>query len=249
MSVPITTHLDDNRKGFLELAGIVKDLPRKLAKPLSDQSLPGTNALKILIDSAQKLADQLQVTSNKFSNVSSPPPPTSSKPPLLPTPRTVPTMSQDRRANILIFGLAENNSLQETKVEVDRMFQFLLGRNIPIIDAFRLGRHNQQPGSSTQARPRPLLVKLSSVWDKRLVISCKYKLKGYPTPNLYIHEDLPLEVRKARALARKVSPPPRSRCGFESSSSSGYSQDRRQFDDGANGGSGLENDQEFQDPQ
>ena len=78
-----------------------------------------------------------------------------------------------------------------------------MGRSVPVVDAFRLGRVNPQSGSSS--RPRPLLIKLSSVWDKRLILSCKYKLKEYSTPNLFLREDVPFEVRKARALARKVS--------------------------------------------
>ena len=51
--------------------------------------------------------------------------------------------------------------------------------------------------------PRPLLIKLCNVWDKRLVLSSKRKLKGYSVSNVFLREDLPLEIRKARALKRQ----------------------------------------------
>ena len=60
------------------------------------------------------------------------------------------------------------------------------------------------PSSPTvSVRPRPLLIKLTSIWDKRLVLASKRVLKEYSVPRIFINEDLPLEVRRARAQKRQ----------------------------------------------
>ena len=50
----------------------------------------------------------------------------------------------------------------------------------------------------------PLVIKLSSVWDKRLIMASVLKLRDYTISKLYIREDLSPEVRAARASRRKV---------------------------------------------
>ena len=47
---------------------------------------------------------------------------------------------------------------------------------VPFIDAFRLG---QFKGCDSDHPSRPLLVKLSNVWDKRLILAAKRNLKDF----------------------------------------------------------------------
>ncbi len=82
----------------------------------------------------------------------------------------------DRRSNIILFGLPEKDNLEDTKSIVDEVFSFVVGKDVNWSDAFRLGRR-KPGGSSDPLPPRPLLVKLVSEWDKRLLLSSKYKLK------------------------------------------------------------------------
>ena len=46
-------------------------------------------------------------------------------------------------------------------------------------------------------------MKLCSEWDKRLILSSKFKLKEYSVSKVFLREDLPLEVRQARAKQRQ----------------------------------------------
>ena len=61
-----------------------------------------------------------------------------------------------RECNVILFGLPENNSIVETKSEIDEVFEFLVGKSVPIKDLFRLGKPTQS------LRPCPLLIKLSA---------------------------------------------------------------------------------------
>ena len=45
-----------------------------------------------------------------------------------------------RECNVILFGLPENNSIVETKSEIDEVFEFLVGKAVPIKDLFRLGK-------------------------------------------------------------------------------------------------------------
>ena len=118
------------------------------------------------------------------------------------------TSSPDRRSNIILFGLPEKDSLEETKSLVDEVFSFVVDKDVNWRDAFRLGRRkipdrNELGATLNPPPPRPLLVKLVSEWDKRLLLSAKYKLKNYTSARIFLREDLPLDVRLARAKQRK----------------------------------------------
>ena len=87
------------------------------------------------------------------------------------------------------------------------------GRSIPWNDAFKIGRKKSSEDICENTRPRPLLVKISSERDKRLLLSSRYKLKEYQTAKIFLREDLPLEVRKEHPRQRQVyrersNPPP-----------------------------------------
>ena len=82
-----------------------------------------------------------------------------------------------RELNLVLFGLEETSSIVETKELVDEILAFTTGRPIPIKDIFRLGRlvKPSSTSASTSQRPRPILIKLSTVWDRKLVLISKRK--------------------------------------------------------------------------
>ena len=75
-----------------------------------------------------------------------------------------------RESNVILFGLPEEKSIVETKAVVDEVFEFLAGRPVAIKDIFRLGKFRQS------ANPCPLLVKLSAIWDRKLLLVQKKNL-------------------------------------------------------------------------
>ena len=81
------------------------------------------------------------------------------------------------------------------KSAIDDMSTHLIGKSIRVTDAFRLGRRSEV---NPQSRPRPILIKLESCWDKRLLLASSRKLKGYSDHKLFIREDLPPEARGNR---------------------------------------------------
>ena len=102
-----------------------------------------------------------------------------------------------RGANLILFGLAETKSIVDTKALVDEILEFLIGRSILIKDIFRLGKYTQTSigSSTTRPRPRPLLLKLSTAWGRKLVLSSKRKLKDFRVEHLYLREDVPPDHR------------------------------------------------------
>ena len=104
----------------------------------------------------------------------------------------------NRAYNLIIFGLPEVESLPALKKSVDELLNFLVGKSIPLHDLFRLGRRKKIPDSMPPCRPRPVLLKLMSTWDRRLVMSAVSKLKGFRVTSMYIIEDLSPEERQKR---------------------------------------------------
>ncbi len=102
-----------------------------------------------------------------------------------------------RQSNLILFGLPEQGSLIETKSAVDEVLESLAGRPVPIKDLVRLGKLNAQTGGPPQ-RPRPVLIKFSTAWDRRLVLASKRKLKEFRIERLFIREDLSPQVRLER---------------------------------------------------
>ena len=58
--------------------------------------------------------------------------------------------------------------------------------------------------SVSTARPCPLLIKLDSSWDRRLLLASCRKLKGYTTHKLFLREDLPPEARITKYKADNI---------------------------------------------
>ena len=104
-----------------------------------------------------------------------------------------------RQSDLILFGLPEQGSLIETKSAVDEVLEFLAGRQVPIKDLIRLGKLKAPTGGpQTPQRPRPVLIKFSTAWDRRLVLASKRKLKEFRTERLFIREDLSPQVRLER---------------------------------------------------
>ena len=119
--------------------------------------------IKVLLDSTKTATTRESVqTTTSFAKV------VSSHPPSVQPKSTWPPPSDDSRAsNVVLFGLPEGKSIFESKAVVDEVFEFLTGRPVAIKDIFRLGKFNHS------SRPRPLLVKLSAIWDRKLLLSEK----------------------------------------------------------------------------
>ena len=128
---------------------------------------------------------------------SSPPPETSKSPPVIARKNSVSHSSSanDRSCNVVLFGLPEGRSLVESKKVVDEILDFLSGKSIQIKDMFRFGKFISQ---TTSSRPRPVLIKLCTAWDRKLVLLRKSSLKDFHIKRL--REDVPpehkLRVRK-----------------------------------------------------
>ena len=94
-----------------------------------------------------------------------------------------------RRSNIIVFGVAESQSIVHDKDKIDEILNYAVGRNVPVVDAFRLGKlkHSaEQPGVGTsEARPRPILVKLGCAWDRRVVLLAKRKLQEFESGKFF----------------------------------------------------------------
>ena len=82
-----------------------------------------------------------------------------------------------RELNVILFGLPDEGSIVDSKQVVDEMLEFLAGKQIHIKDMFRLGRFRKPQPSALP--PRPILVKLSTAWDRKLVLSRRVKLKEF----------------------------------------------------------------------
>jgi len=73
----------------------------------------------------------------------------------------------------VVRGVPEDRNSAIWHDVIFRVLHTAAGRDVQIDDAFRLG-------SFVQGRVRPLLVKMKSVWDRRLVLSGSRKLAGVP---------------------------------------------------------------------
>lgn len=107
----------------------------------------------------------------------------------------------DRRPNLIIFGIKEDRDPTVWRKATEDVLKFVAGRQIDIVDIFRLG-HFVANGNDTTRKPRPILVKLRVVWDKRIVLSSCGKLKDYSQRGVFITPDEPIEVRRKNTFER-----------------------------------------------
>jgi hypothetical protein len=75
------------------------------------------------------------------------------------------------------------------------VLHFVAEQPVDTVDMFRLGRHDAN-------KCRPILGKLRKVWDRRLILSKRHKLKDYSQNGIFIDSDEPIEVRRKQTLER-----------------------------------------------
>ena len=97
----------------------------------------------------------------------------------------------DRSLNVVVFGVPESKDLLGIEALVSRAFELAVGRRVTIVDCKRIRKF-----SSESIRSWSLLVRLASVWDRRLLLSFKYKLKGFSEAKLFVREDRPPNEHK-----------------------------------------------------
>jgi hypothetical protein len=98
--------------------------------------------------------------------------------------------------NIVLTGIAENRNATVWRDIVAQALNHAAGVKIDIVDAFRLGRY-------TEGKKRPVLVKLNSVWNRRLVIAGARKLRDITElSRVFISADEALDVRRRNTLDR-----------------------------------------------
>jgi len=102
---------------------------------------------------------------------------------------------RDRSMNLIVFGIVEDRDANKWRSKVDAALSFVTGHEVDVVDMYRL-----RGKSDTKARP--ILVKLRTVWDQRIIPSHSHKLKQY-ADLVYIAPDEPLVVRRKRIFDRK----------------------------------------------
>ena len=120
---------------------------------------------------------------------------------------TKPPFSSDPRdCNLVLFGLPESRSIVDTKESVDEMLQFLAGKPVLVKDLFRLGKYvpSADPQNSSH-RPRPVLIKLTTPWDRRLILLRKSNLRNYAIPRLFVREDVAPEHKLRQRKPKEVT--------------------------------------------
>jgi hypothetical protein len=167
------------------------------------------NTCGLDIESTSHLVDQLQVKLDSFSSsvcgrldhlndVCSRL--TSAKLSSVCTPSKQPEEA-DRKPNLVIFGVAEDRDVSAWHTAVDNILSFVIGHHVDVVDMFRLGRFVAS-GDGVTRKPRPILVKLRTIWDKRVILSKCSKLKQYSQRGIFIAPDEPIETRRKNTLER-----------------------------------------------
>ena len=101
----------------------------------------------------------------------------------------------DRSHNIVVTGIPEDKNPNIWRSKVASILHIVAGHDIQVVDAFRLGRFRTD-------RIRPILIKLHSIWDKRMVLSNTHALIDHEEyrRSVYIRADEPVDVRRKRML-------------------------------------------------
>ena len=159
----------------LAMSQLSHDNTQKVSTALSQQLIP---EIRNAISSMEKKMDEVHRAVN---NITSKPAQTKS-------------MDQSREKNIIVFGVAE---ALDWRVKLTDVINFVAGREVTVNDAFRVGR--AVTGSD---KPRPIIVKLCNVWDRRLVLS-KCRILSSCTnymSKIFIAADEPLEERRKKTI-------------------------------------------------
>ena len=96
-----------------------------------------------------------------------------------------PFSSESRDCNLILFGLPESKSIVDTKESVDEMLEFLAGKLVIVKDMFRLGKYDSSEGANGSKRPCPVPIKLTTPWDRKLILLRKSNLRNFKVPRLF----------------------------------------------------------------
>ena len=159
------------------------------------------NAGKCNEDHVEKMTEKLQDQLNKLTtactkmteSISA----TRSATPRAAADAAAPTSQIDRSRNIVITGIDESRELVTWKATVSRVLFAAAGRDVQLDDAFRLGKY-------VEGKKRPILVRLNSAWDRRLILGGARKLTDVVEfrRRVYISADEPPEIRRRNTLDR-----------------------------------------------
>ena len=101
----------------------------------------------------------------------------------------------DRKQNIVVFGVKEDQDPSIWRQQVETILEYVHGMRVDVVDMFRLGRFSSE-------KTRPVLVKLRTVWDKRIILNGCSRLKHFSQRGIFISADEPLEVRRKQTFDR-----------------------------------------------
>ena len=101
----------------------------------------------------------------------------------------------DRKQNIVVFGVKEDQDPSIWRQQVEIILEYVHGMRVDVVDMFRLGRFSSE-------KTRPVLVKLRTVWDKRIILNGCSRLKHFSQRGIFISADEPLEVRRKQTFDR-----------------------------------------------
>ena len=181
---PVAEQVHCNSQALKALSSSIEGFEKKLSSFLSHGSSTP------VATSAQPGLSYAAAASSPLPPVSRQPSVVSHRHPQRPSP------ADDRSCNVILFGLPENRSLFESKKVVDEMLEFLSGKPIQIKNMFRLGKY--VPSTSSTSRPRPILIKLCTAWDCKLVLLHKTNLRNFHTKRLFLREDVSPDHRLRR---------------------------------------------------
>jgi hypothetical protein len=100
----------------------------------------------------------------------------------------------DRSMNVMVFGVAENNDVRVWRRVVDRASQFMAGCEVDVKDMLRVRRY-------ADGKTRPIVVKLRTSWDRRIILAECAKLKDFEE-RVFFTADEPLGERRKKMSSR-----------------------------------------------
>ena len=196
---PVAEQVHSNSQALQALSSVIEGLDKKLSSflvsgvssPVATGVQPGVSYAAAASSESPEASHPPSVVSRKCY-VSQRPSPSAG----------------DRSCNVILFGLPEGRSLVESKKVVDEILELLSDKPIHM---FRLGKYVQPTTSSS--RPRPILIKLCTAWDRKLVLLRKASLREFRIKRLFLREDVSPD-HKLRS--RKPSPSVESHSGNSS---------------------------------
>jgi len=105
---------------------------------------------------------------------------------------SVPASSDNRALNLVMVGVPEDRVAVVWRRNVDDALCFVHGTEVDVTDLYRVGRF-------IQGKTRPVIVKLRSSWDKRIILMNCRKLKDFTVRNV-ITADESIQVRREKAF-------------------------------------------------